>query len=357
VARVNSIDWLVLRRVMARVTLTVLVFLALFALVESLNTTKLRTLSSLGGPPLALAGVLLSALRSSIGALPVTVLIGTIAGVLDLQARRELTIIQATGRSIWTVLRAPLVVCFILALLISTAGDTALILGDRLLPGQPINHDNGPTWVEQTGADGTYVLRAEHLTADPPAVYDVTIFFTGADERDRITAPQANLSYGKWIFPTATRYRVAAAPEQLSNFELATQTTFGDLRLRTTGASDLTLAEMITAATSSISMNDYRAVSLTSLYRTLTRPIMILGSVLIGFAVASGYRRNVQYGTTVLFGIVMGFALFTINEMAVRAGNADVLPPLWAMAAPAFVSLLAGLTALLYSQDGNLRRR
>ena len=117
---------------MARVTLTVLVFLALFALVESLNTTKLRTLSSLGGPPLALAGVLLSALRSSIGALPVTVLIGTIAGVLDLQARRELTIIQATGRSIWTVLRAPLVVCFILALLISTAGDTALILGDRL---------------------------------------------------------------------------------------------------------------------------------------------------------------------------------------------------------------------------------
>jgi len=43
--------------------------------------------------------------------------------------------------------------------------------------------------------------------------------------------------------------------------------------------------------------------------------------------------------------------------MAVRAGNADVLPPLWAMAGPAVVSLLAGLTALLYSQDGNLRRR
>ncbi len=84
---------------------------------------------------------------------------------------------------------------------------------------------------------------------------------------------------------------------------------------------------------------------------------MVMGSMLIGFATASGYRRNVQYGSTVLFGIVMGFALFTINEMAVRAGNADVLPPLWAMAAPAFVSVIAGLTALLYSQDGTLRRR
>lgn len=342
---------------MARIALTVVVFLALFSLVESLNTSKLHTLTAIGGPPLALAGILLSGLRSSIGALPVTVLIGTIAGVLDLQARRELTIIQATGRSIWTVLRAPLVVCFVLAALISTAGDTGLILGDRLLPGQPINHDNGVTWIEQKGADGAYILEADHLTADPPAVYGVTIFFSGSSDRDRITAPQANLSYGKWVFPTATRYRVDAGPEQLTNFELATQTTFGDLRLRTTGASDLTLAEMIAAATTSISMSDYRAVSLTSLFRTLTRPIMIMGSVLIGFAVASGYRRNVQYGNTVLFGIVMGFALFTINEMAVRAGNADVLPPFWAMSGPALVSLLAGLTALLYSQDGNLRRR
>lgn len=353
----NSIDRLVLRRVMGRVALTLLVFLALFSLVDSLNTTKLHTLDSIGGPPLALAGVLLSAMRSSIGALPVTVLIGTIAGVLDLQARRELTIIQATGRSIWAVLRAPLLACFVLALLISTAGDTALILGNRLLPGQPVNHDDGPTWLEQHGIDGTYVLKAERLTAEPPAAYGVTIFFTGVGDRDRITAPQARLSYGKWVFPTATRYRLAAASEQLSNFELATQTTLGDLRLWATGASDLTLGEMIAAATSSISMNDYRAVSLTSLYRTLARPIMILGSVLIGFATASGYRRNVQYGNTVLLGIVMGFALFTINEMAVRAGNADVLPPLWAMAAPAFVSLLAGLTALLYAQDGNLRRR
>jgi lipopolysaccharide export system permease protein len=232
-----------------------------------------------------------------------------------------------------------------------------LIIGNRLLPGQPINHDSGPTWIEQRGADGAYVLKAEHLTADPAAVYDVTIFFTGADDRDRITAPQANLSYGEWIFPVATRYRLDAAPQELHDFKLATQTTFADLRLRTTGASDLTLAEMIAAATSSVSMSDYRAVSLTSLYRTLARPVMILGSVLIGFATASGYRRNVQYGSTVLFGIVLGFALFTINEMAVRAGNADVLPPLWAMAAPAVVSLLAGLTALLYSQDGNLRRR
>lgn len=353
----TSIDWLVLRRVMGRLLLTLLIFLALFSLVESLNTAKLKALTTLGGPMLAVAGILLSALRSSIGALPVTVLIGTIAGVLDLQARREMTIIQATGRSIWTVIRAPLLLVFVLSSLVSMGGETLLILGNRALPGQPINRETGPTWFEQHGRDGDYVLKAERLTSDPPVIYDVTVFFAESPGRDRIEAPEAHLEAGKWVFPAATRYQLDGSPEVLSNFELATQTTHGDLSLEASGARDLTLPELLAATTSSLSMTEYRAVSLTSLFRTFTLPVMVLGSMLIGFATASGYRRNVQYGTTVLFGIVMGFALFTINEMAVRAGNADVLPPLWAMAAPAFVSVIAGLTALLYSQDGTLRRR
>ena len=51
----TRIDWLVLRRVIARIVLTLVIFLALLALVESLKTTKLRVLNSIGGPPAARA--------------------------------------------------------------------------------------------------------------------------------------------------------------------------------------------------------------------------------------------------------------------------------------------------------------
>ena len=78
--------------------------------------------------------------------------------------------------------------------------------------------------------------------------------------------------------------------------------------------------------------------------------------MLIGFATASGYRRRINYGNVVLFGIVAGFVIFTVNEMATRAGSSGVLPPLAATAGPALVSILVGVTALLYSQDGALRR-
>ena len=60
------------------------------------------------------------------------------------------------------------------------------------------------------------LVRKKDPTTVPPAAYEVTIFFTDAAERDRITAPQANLTYGKWVFPTATRYRAASAPERPS---------------------------------------------------------------------------------------------------------------------------------------------
>src|SRR5690242_4436121 len=136
----SRIDWLVLRRVMARIFLTLAIFAALLGLVESLNTTKLRVLSSLGGPMLAAAGIVLSALRDSLGALPVTVLIGTIAGVLDLQARREFMIVQALGTSIWRIVWAPVLLVLVLTAVVSMGGDTLLIMGNRALPGEPINN-------------------------------------------------------------------------------------------------------------------------------------------------------------------------------------------------------------------------
>jgi lipopolysaccharide export system permease protein len=352
----TRIDWLVFRRVLARVILTMVLFFALLALVESLNTSKFRMLSSFGGPLLAVAGIVLSALRSSIGVLPVSVLIGTIAGVLDMQARREFTIIQATGHSVWRVARTPLLAALLLASAASIGGESLLILGNRLMPGAPINNESSQAWLEQNGSDGHYLIEADRLTGSPPALSGVTVFLTDTPERDRIEADTAELKSGHWLFKTGMRYALDKAVEPLTNFKLATRTTAGDLSLRASGARDLTLPELIKAATSALSDSDYRAVALTSLFRTFTLPLMVVGGMLLGFAVAAGYRRKLQYGNTVLFGIVMGFALFTVNEMAVRAGNADVLPPLAAALGPGFVSIIVGVTALLYSQDGKMWR-
>lgn len=347
----SRIDWLVLRRFAFRVALTIAVFFALFALVESLNTNKFRMLSSYGGPPLAVAAIILSSIRSSIGVLPITILIGTIAGVLDLQARREFTIVQATGHSIWRIVRAPVIVAFVASAVLSIGGETAVVTAGRMMPGNS-SSAVGMTWLEQAGKDGDYILQAQSVTANPPAVQGIEVFLTGKAGRDRIEAAEAQLVPGAWLFKDAMKYTLDAAPERLVDYRLATDTTMGDLSLIASGARDMTLPELLASAATNLSNSSYRSVTLTSLFRTFTLPLMVVGTMLIGIATAAGYRRKLQYANTILFGIVGGFVVFTLNEMAIRAGNADVLPPLLATSGPAFVSITVGLTALLFSQDG-----
>ena len=352
----TRIDWLVLRRFAYRIAITVMVFFALFALVGTLDTGRIRMLSALGGPLLSAAGIALSALRSSIGILPITALLGTIAAVLDLQSRRELTIILSTGHSIWSVARAPILAMVVFSAVMSIGGETLIILANRAMPGYSGTTTRNQTWLEQSGKDGRYILRAAAVTANPPAIYDATIFLTDTPSRDRIEAEEIALMAGHWRIKAGTRYTLAAAPEPLVDFDLATTTTVGDLRLIASGARDLTLPELLQTQMSALSDSGYRSVTSTSLLKSFTLPFMVAGTMLIGIAVAGRYRRRMQYANTILFGIVGGFVIYVLNEMAVRAGNAEVLPPLVAAAGPAFVAVLVGLTTLLYSQDGTMRR-
>jgi lipopolysaccharide export system permease protein len=72
----------------------------------------------------------------------------------------------------------------------------------------------------------------------------------------------------------------------------------------------------------------------------------------IAFAYTAGYRRTNGYGRAIIFAILTGFVVFVVTEMADRAGSAGVLDPIFAACGPAFVTLVIGLTILLYKEDG-----
>lgn len=349
----TRIDWLIIRRIAVRLGVTFVVFFALFALVESLNTAKIQGYTKLGGPLLAGLGMALSGLRTAISALPIITLIGTVAGIIDLQQRRELTIIQSAGFSIWRAMRAPLTMIVLVGLIVAVPGDSVVLTLSRTFLGQS-SGKGGVVWLEQNGTDGHYLLRASRVGLDPPTLYDVELFMTDSATRDRIIADSAVLSHGRWTLTGANRYLADRGPQALQNFSLDTETDVGDLRLSASGMTDLTLPELIAATAARITRTDVRAEAMTNLLRPFLLPLMIVGSMLIGIAAAAGYRRNVRYADTVLLAVITGFVLFVVNEMAIRAGSAGVLDPLVAAGGPAAMSVLVGVTALLYSQDGRI---
>lgn len=353
----TRIDRVVLMRIGSRILLTVTIVFGLVMMAESLDTVRLAYLTSTGGPQLAVLSLAISAARWTIRTLSVTVLIGAIIGILDLQVRHELTVIKASGQSIWTVMRAPLLAVAAASVLIATFGESMTAELDRAInPSTP--RDSGALtttsglWLEQSSGDVSYVIEAGLVQPGGTVLNDVTIFIRRGVDYDVLEAPEARLREGEWFLPQAMAYRGDMLPGLVESVALPTVTTTDDLRVRLAATEDLTFFEL--AAALGGQLRDpllYSAVA-TRFLRLISLPLMLAGSLLIAFAFTADYRRTNKYSAAVLYGIVLGFVVFLVTEMADRAGSAGVLDPTFAAVGPAFVAVLIGLTVLLYKEDG-----
>jgi lipopolysaccharide export system permease protein len=351
----SRIDQVILTRLSSRIGVTVLLMFGIIALVESLNTWRFDRLAELGGPFLGLLAIGLNAALWTLGTLPVILLVGAIIGLLELQARRELTVINASGISVWQVLRAPLLMVVAAGALLSFVGDTAIVTTMRSLSlGLPqAVAAGGPIWMEQKGDDGLeYVLVAEHQHPGGTVLEDVTFFLPEALPGPRLRAPIAELTNGAWRIPEGVRFTPDAPPQRIAGLMLPTTTTVGDLGARVASPSELTIFELIRLQALQVSDPALRSGVQMRLAKLLALPLMLAASLIIAFAFTAGYRRTNKYGATVLYGIVLGFVVYVVTEMAAMAGSAGILQPAFAAFAPAFVALVIGTTVLLYREDG-----
>lgn len=351
------IDRVVLARVGSRILLTITVIFGLVMMVESLDGTRMGYLMALGGPQLAVLALATSAARWTIRTLSVTVLIGAIIGILDLQVRHELTVIKASGQSIWRVMRAPALALALASVLVAVFAEGAIATLDREInPTAPRDSravtTSGSLWLEQAGGTARYVIEAALVQPGGTVLNGVTVFAREGLDYTVIQAPEARLREDEWYLATATGYRGDARPVVLTGLALPTTTTADDLRVRLASTDSLTFFELAAALGGQLRDPLLQSAVATRFLRLAALPVMLVGSLLIAFAFTAGYRRTNKYGAAVLYGIVLGFVVFLVTEMADRAGSAGVLDPTFAAVGPAFVAVLIGLTVLLYKEDG-----
>lgn len=351
----NRIDWIIVRRLMGNIGLTLAVLFVIVALVESLNTTRFNALANAGGPLLAIAAIIVAAARWIIDTLPLTFLVGTIAGLLNLQATREMTVIKASGQSIWRLMRAPVAVTILGGLLVTMVLDTAVVQLNRYLSPSAAASGSvsqaGTLWLDERRADVHYILEAGYVHPSGDSLGSVNVFLTEMP-RDRIEAPAAELVSGEWVMPEAVRYRSNEVPEPLTDFHLPTSRTEGDMKASLASVQDLTVWELASSLASRLSDPKERAETQTRFLRLIGLPLTLCGSLVIAFAFTAGYRRTNKYGGAVLYGIVLGVLVYVVTEMAGRAGGAGVMHPAIAVAGPALVAIVIGVTVLLNREDG-----
>ena len=72
------------------------------------------------------------------------------------------------------------------------------------------------------------------------------------------------------------------------------------------------------------------------------------------FAAAFSLRQTRRGGTMLMVsgGIATGFSLFVLTDVVLSLGTTEAVPILMAAWSPTGISLLLGITALLYLEDG-----
>lgn len=353
----RRLDWFLAKRLLVNILGVVVVFFAIISLSESLDTWRFQHLAETRGQFVAVLSVLASGARWSIKALPVTVLIGSIVALLSLQTHSELLVMKASGLSIWQILRGPVIAVFLLSTAISIVGDAQVTILNRFIA--PAPQSAGATvgadkriWLQQRSSSGNYLMQARGSNADKRSLNEVRVFLGPEFDLRRILAKSAILQDGLWTFNEAELFSSSAGLQKLDIYSLETNSTVEDLSLKLASTEDFTIFELLTALRKGIESPEVRAAAATRFAKLTSMPLLLVGTLLIAFAFTAGYRRTGSYGGTILYGIVLGFVVFVINEMADRAGSSGVLSPMLAAWGPAMVSTIIGLTILLYKEDG-----
>lgn len=354
----TRLDRFISIRMISRVLSVVFVFFCLILLSESLDSPRFSRISSISGDGIAWLAVVTAAVRWTIKTLSITVLLGAIIALVEFQARREFVVMKASGISIWRIARGPVVLIALFGILVTLVGEgISTKINREINPTPPglgggISRGTSDIWMQQVNEDGVYFIRAGSQRKNGSELHDVLIFPDWSGDIRRIRAEKAVFKDGIWHLSKVLLTQLNQGIEEVETFTLKTNSTVADLRVTLGSTEDFTYFELIEVLNSGVSDPAIRAAAATRLAKLSSLPLLLVGSLLIAFAFTAGYRRGNAFGMAILYGIIMGFVVFVITEMADRAGSSGVLDPAFATWGPAVLSVLIGVSVLLKKEDG-----
>lgn len=292
------------------------------------------------------------------------VLVGTIATLLQLNRKSELSVMRAGGMSVWQFTRPGVAVALILGIFSSTVYNPMAAMArshSETLFAQYYGRESsfltkagGQSWLRQSGKDGSSVLHAAAISNGGLTLTGVTAFQFDASGRfaERLSAATANLRHGYWEIKNGWLSSKGSAPIKFDTYHLSTFLTPARVRDAVGTVISVSFWQLPTlievAENTGLSANQYRV----QYQLLLSRPFMLVVMVLLGATVSLRSFRSGGIQSMVLLGLGGAFGLFILAEVSRQLGNAGVLAP-WAAAwVPVGVAFLLTSTVLLHQEDG-----
>jgi lipopolysaccharide export system permease protein len=353
-----------------------LVISALILLVDYVEISRsMATRTDING--LGIMGLVLEKAPSTILILlPFAFLGGSILAFVTLNRRSELIAMRAAGVSAWRFVLPAAIMAFAIGVLtISVLNPIASWLSDaydRTVAATPVDTgggtsgkapaappQNGPAiYLRQGDGKQQVIIRAASMGTVAGHLLNTTFWIYNVDKSggpvflSRIDAREAVLQPGQWLLKDAREYTLDDVPRTLE-----TQTLPSNLNLKTVFRKYASTSSVpFWQLPGLIHQNDISGFSSTTyrlkMHQLLSTPLMFAGMSVLGAVFCLRLMRLGGMTQLIISGVVLGFAVFFINQLFSSMGKAEIIPVSLAGWTPAILALLTGMSLLVYTEDG-----
>jgi lipopolysaccharide export system permease protein len=311
-----------------------------------------------------LLGVRLAAMRAPAlleDILPFAFLFGAILSLLSLSRRLELIVARAAGVSVWGFLAAPVTLAVGVGVLTAFIGNPLVTRlkadADRIearLAGLEDARPGKDIWFRQQGLDGPSIMHAAQIDEASLTAFAATAYVFEPDGgfREKVQAPLASFSDGRWVLRNATVASSQGAPRTFEEYVLPTRLTAEELRRIAARPEALSIWSLrgviMTAQRSGLDTDRFHL----AFHNLLARPFFLAAMVAIAASVSLRLTRHGGSGRLVLTGVGLGFLLYVLTKVMGDLGGNGIISPALAAWAPSIIALTFGATVLLREEDG-----
>jgi lipopolysaccharide export system permease protein len=363
--RHSRIETYVLKACISMFASALVVVSSLIFLMDYIGVSKLGAEGDLSG-----IDILLLILQKSpsliLVLLPFAFLFGSIFAFIGLNRRSELIAMRAAGMSAWRFVTPASVLAFAVGILtITVLNPVASQLQENydrkvksIQQAAPEAVNRGGIYVRQGGSRKQTVIRAETGSTAEGRLQKVTFWTYDIDDRgvpafaSRVDAQSAVLSPGFWLLRNARESKPGMQPEYYERLSIPSNLDAQAAFRNYASTQSVPFWQLPALIQRNAIAGSPTTVYRLKLHQLLSTPLMFAAMALLGAVFSLRLMRLGGLTALVVSGVSLGFVVFFVNQLFSSLGMADLIPVELAGWSPAVLAMLAGMTLLVYTEDG-----
>ncbi len=296
--------------------------------------------------------------------MPFTLLFAGLACFWRLTRSHELVVTRASGISVWQILIPVLGVAILAGILTVVALNplASVLLGRAEQieakysrnPSSMLSVSRQGLWLRQADPDGQSVIHARRVTHTTMTLHGVIIFRFADKDRfvGRIDAARAILRPGAWEIFEAWESSPGTSARFTERLEIPTELTrekIMDSFARPETISFWNLPGFIELLENAGFSATHHKLQL---HRLLATPFLFAAIILLAVSFSLRPQRSGRVGLVIFGGVITGFLIYFLSDFVFALGLSGKIPVVLSAWAPAGITLMLGITALLHLEDG-----